>query len=229
MSFEVKEEEEEEEEHLQLVEAAVIFDIFTRNCERKVAMMRSKAAVILHTLTRIPSFSFFHASGNLLHLPCNFQFPYCQLLLRDYSKYARGFDDDNNDAKMFLKSMRQQCKLGFSKIDDSLSLFNQMKSMRPLPSIIDFNQLFSAMCKIKPHPPFATVISLLRHIESSGIPPNHYSLSILVNCYCRSCRVDFGFSILAKVFKLGHQPNIVIFNTLINGLIHSDQLGEAVG
>ncbi|KAJ9185036.1 hypothetical protein P3X46_004711 [Hevea brasiliensis] len=45
-----------------------------------------------------------------------------------------------------------------------------------------------------------------------------FALSILMNCFCRLHLMDFDFSILEKILKIGLEPNIVIFNTLINGL-----------
>uniref|UniRef100_A0A803KNU3 Pentatricopeptide repeat-containing protein n=1 Tax=Chenopodium quinoa TaxID=63459 RepID=A0A803KNU3_CHEQI len=103
-----------------------------------------------------------------------------------------------------------------------------MKLIRPLPGIIDFNMLLSSICKIKPHPPFSTVISLYRHLLLLGLRPDHYSLTILANCYCRLGSVHFGLSLLAFTFKLGYQPDVVTFNTLINGFIHSHQLDKSV-
>uniref|UniRef100_A0A803KNS4 Pentatricopeptide repeat-containing protein n=1 Tax=Chenopodium quinoa TaxID=63459 RepID=A0A803KNS4_CHEQI len=123
---------------------------------------------------------------------------------RFYSYRPKHFEfhviaDVDDDPKLFLKFVRQQSKLGFSDVEIPLSHFHHMKSMRPLPSIIDF-------C----------------------LRPNDYSLTILANCYCRLNSVDLGFSVLASIIKLGFQPNIVTFTTLINGFIHSNQFEKAV-
>ncbi|XP_037496448.1 pentatricopeptide repeat-containing protein At1g62914, mitochondrial [Jatropha curcas] len=64
----------------------------------------------------------------------------------------------------------------------------------------------------------------------------HYALSsmefiytiFLTNCFCHLDRVDFGFSLLGKIFKLGFQPTIITLNTLINGLCSEDAFDEAV-
>ncbi|KMT14278.1 hypothetical protein BVRB_4g076330 isoform B [Beta vulgaris subsp. vulgaris] len=145
---------------------------------------------------------------------------------RNYSNCTTDVAVD--DSRLLLRSMKQQCKLGFIKIEHVVSLFHDMKSLSPLPSIIDFSQLFTAMCKMKPHPPFSTVISLHRQLLLSCLRPDHYSLNILANCYCRLGHVNFGFSILAYIIKLGYQPDIVTFSTIINGLVQSDHLDQAV-
>ncbi|KAL2924688.1 hypothetical protein RDABS01_019454 [Bienertia sinuspersici] len=152
---------------------------------------------------------FFHllpfSSSSLLHLPPNFSFllstfPFFQL---PFSFSSRNYASHNvDDHQLFLESLREQCKLGFTNTDHAFSLFNDVIFLRPLPNIIDFNQLLSAMCKIKPFPPFSIVISLYRQLLLLGIRPDNFSLTIMANCYCRL--VDLGFSILASFIKLGY-------------------------
>jgi pentatricopeptide repeat protein len=40
--------------------------------------------------------------------------------------------------------------------------------------------------------------------------------------------MDFGFSILARILKLGFQPNCVILTTLVKGLYFQGKIVEAV-
>ncbi|XP_021742876.1 pentatricopeptide repeat-containing protein At1g62680, mitochondrial-like [Chenopodium quinoa] len=169
-------------------------------------------------------------SGNLL--PCNSFFNFFTFLIgfRCYSNCTKflAVDVDFDDPKLFLKFVRQQSKLGFTNAEIPLFLFDHMKLIRPLPDIVDFNQLLSSICKIKPNPPFSTVISLYRDLLFLGLRPNNYSLNILANCYCRLGYVHFGLSLVSYTIKLGYQPDIATFNTLINGFIHSNQLDKAV-
>ncbi|XP_057550475.1 putative pentatricopeptide repeat-containing protein At1g12700, mitochondrial [Amaranthus tricolor] len=162
-----------------------------------------------------------------LLLPSRFQgnlrFHFCH---RKISTYAS--DVHVADSKLFLDYVRQQSKLGFNKIDHPLSLFHSMKSIRPLPSIFDFNMLFTAMSKMKPNPPFFSIITLFKQLHFSGLRPDGHSFSIMANCYCRLGRVDLGFAVLSYIIKLGYRPCIVTFTTLINGFIHIHRLGNAV-
>ncbi|KAH1063651.1 hypothetical protein J1N35_028638 [Gossypium stocksii] len=41
-------------------------------------------------------------------------------------------------------------------------------------------------------------------------------------------RIDFGFSVLGKMLKLGVEPSAVTFSTLINGLCNQSKISEAV-
>ncbi|KAK9735655.1 hypothetical protein RND81_04G217800 [Saponaria officinalis] len=120
----------------------------------------------------------------------------------------------NGDNQLFLDSVVQNCKLGFSDLQFPLSLFHQLNSLHPPPSIILYNHLFAAMSKIKPNPPSSDIVSLFRRLQlESGIRLDSCSVGILVNCYCRLGRVDFGFSLLGKLFKLGYPNYGVVFRT----------------
>jgi hypothetical protein len=101
----------------------------------------------------------------------------------------------------FLKSVRDRCRsCSLTNLDDALGLFDSMLLIHPLPFIVDFNQLLTAIARKKHH---STVITLIKEIEMSGIAPDVYTLGVLINCFCHSNRVDFDFSILAKILKLG--------------------------
>uniref|UniRef100_A0A803KN50 Pentatricopeptide repeat-containing protein n=1 Tax=Chenopodium quinoa TaxID=63459 RepID=A0A803KN50_CHEQI len=129
-----------------------------------------------------------------------------------------------DDRNLILNSVREQCKLGFYDLKLPQSLFNQLTSLRPLPSIIVFCQLFTAISKSKHLHPHSTIISLSRRLDLLGLSPNNYSLTILANSYCHLGCIDFGFSLLGKRLKLGYPPDCVIFTTLINGYVHYDKL-----
>ncbi|PRQ35049.1 putative pentatricopeptide [Rosa chinensis] len=60
-----------------------------------------------------------------------------------------------------------------------------------------------------------------------GIVPNDYTLSIIINCYCRLNQMGFSLSVLGSFFKWGLQPNVFTFNTLINGFVLQNRVDEA--
>lgn len=132
----------------------------------------------------------------------------------------------NDDRQLIIQSALQQFELGFTEIDDAISLFFQLKSLYPPPSLVVFTQLFNAMMKMKPSPPYSAVLSLSRELHLSIHRPDLYTLTIIVNCFCRLGNVALAFSTLAIVFKLGHQADIVLYNSLLNGLIISYRFHE---
>lgn len=62
------------------------------------------------------------------------------------------------------------------------------------------------------------MISLYQKMEIRRIPCDSYTMNILIHCFCSCSQVSFALSTLAKITKLGFQPDIVTFNTLLRGL-----------
>ena len=126
----------------------------------------------------------------------------------------------------FLQSIRDECKSrSLRNVDHALDLFDTMLHMHPLPFIVDFNKLFAAIPRMK-H--YSLPISLIKRMESFGISPDVYTLTILINCFCHLIQVDFGFSVLATILKLGYHPNPVILTTLVKGLCLQGNIAGAV-
>ncbi|GJR84224.1 putative tetratricopeptide-like helical domain-containing protein, partial [Tanacetum coccineum] len=113
----------------------------------------------------------------------------------------------------------------FTKLSDALKLFDEMLHRKPPPCIIEFNKLITPIVKMK-H--YSTALSLLKQINSIGIPRDIYTLNISINCYSRLKQVNYGFALLATIFKLGHPSDLATYNTLINGLVLADRVFEAV-
>ncbi|KAL2941180.1 hypothetical protein RDABS01_029530 [Bienertia sinuspersici] len=94
---------------------------------------------------------------------------------------------------------------GFTNTDHTFSLFNDVIFLRPLPHIIDFNQLLSAMCKIKPFPPFSIVISLYRQLLLLGIRPDNFSLTMGIAIVAWALLI-WGFPFLLPSLSLAINP-----------------------
>lgn len=97
--------------------------------------------------------------------------------------------------------------------------------MQPLPSVLEFNQLVGAIVKMKHYLP---AISLIKLMEITRAMPSLYTLNIMINFSCRLNRVDYGFSILGKILKLGNEPDTITFNTLVKELFAEDKIMNAV-
>ncbi|GFQ04825.1 putative pentatricopeptide repeat-containing protein at1g12700 mitochondrial [Phtheirospermum japonicum] len=122
---------------------------------------------------------------------------------------------------------REKIKLGLGNIkglDDAICLHENMSRMRPLPSVIQFTQLLSRVVNLKE---YSAAIYLFKDICNLGVPVNEYTMTIAVNCYCLSNRVDYGFSILGWFFKRGCVPNVFTFSTLLKGLFRENKISEA--
>ena len=63
-------------------------------------------------------------------------------------------------------------------VDHALDLFDTMLHMHPLPFIGDFTLLLGAVARMK-H--YFLPFSLIKRMESFGISPNVYTLTVLIN------------------------------------------------
>ncbi|TYH21523.1 hypothetical protein ES288_A04G050800v1 [Gossypium darwinii] len=113
----------------------------------------------------------------------------------------------------------------FDNVDHALSLFNKMIEKYPKPSIVEFTKLFATIVRMK-H--YVIVVSMCSQMELLGVSHDVYSVSISINCFCQLGRIDFGFSVLGKMLKLGVEPDVVIFSTLINRLCNQSNISVAV-
>ncbi|CAL2264525.1 unnamed protein product [Prunus armeniaca] len=104
-----------------------------------------------------------------------------------------------------IKSIRTQLEqavrnsLKITTVEDAFNVFDRMLQKRPLPSLVRFTQILTQVAKLK-----------------------HYSAVIsLYN------QMGFSLSVLGKFFKLGLEPNVLTFNTLINGYLLEHRVAEA--
>ncbi|EYU19800.1 hypothetical protein MIMGU_mgv11b0020782mg, partial [Erythranthe guttata] len=87
---------------------------------------------------------------------------------------------------------REKLKLELGNInglDDALSLYETMAETRPLPSVNQFNQLLSRVVNLKQYP---VAIRLFKDVCRIGVSVDEYTMTIAINSYCLSHRVDFG-------------------------------------
>ncbi|KDP33235.1 hypothetical protein JCGZ_13507 [Jatropha curcas] len=113
----------------------------------------------------------------------------------------------------------------FQNIDDALASFDLILRSNRSPPVMELNKILSALVRMK-H--YATVISLSKQMEMFGISHDICSFNILINCFRHLDCVDFGYSLMGKLFKLGFKPNIIRLTTLIHGLCREDKFVEAV-
>ncbi|KAJ0860153.1 putative tetratricopeptide-like helical domain superfamily [Helianthus annuus] len=112
-----------------------------------------------------------------------------------------------------------------TSLDDAFNLFDEMTQRRPLPSVIKFNQLLSAVTKMN-H--FSSCLHLFKQMCVVGVPVDAYSMNIAIRCCCQMSRTNNdGFALLASCFRRAVVPNVFVFSTLLDGLILEDRIIEA--
>ncbi|XP_074325663.1 uncharacterized protein LOC141663752 isoform X2 [Apium graveolens] len=128
------------------------------------------------------------------------------------------------ESHLKLQQLLTQNKSGFDNVDDALLLFRKMLKMRPLPCDFHFNQLLTALVKMKQ---YQAAVSVFREMCALSIPVDIFTFSIAINCCCHSDRLDYAFSLLSGVFKRGFVADVVTYNTLIRGLLAQHKSAEA--
>ncbi|KAJ0716900.1 putative tetratricopeptide-like helical domain superfamily [Helianthus annuus] len=111
-----------------------------------------------------------------------------------------------------------------TSLDHAFNLFDEMTQRRPLPSVVKFNQLLSAVTKMK-H--FSSCLDLFKQMCVIGVPVSKYSMNIAIKCCCQMSRTNDGFALLGCCFRRALVPNVLTFSTLLDGLIREDRIIEA--
>ncbi|KAI3829030.1 hypothetical protein L1987_03144 [Smallanthus sonchifolius] len=111
-----------------------------------------------------------------------------------------------------------------TNLDDALNMFDEMIQRRPLPSVVQFNQLLNAVTKMK-H--FSCCLHLFKQMCVTGVPVDEYSMSIAIKCCCQLYRTNDGFALLCCCFWRAVVPDVFIFSTLLDGLVLEDRILEA--
>ncbi|KAJ0818910.1 putative tetratricopeptide-like helical domain superfamily [Helianthus annuus] len=111
-----------------------------------------------------------------------------------------------------------------TNLNDALKLFDEMSHRQPLPSVVKFNQLLTAVTKMK-H--FSSSLDLFKQMCSLGVPVSNYTMSIAIKCCCQLYRTKDGFAVLGCCFRRSIAPNEFIYSALLDGLVHEDKILEA--
>ncbi|KAL8116724.1 hypothetical protein AgCh_023032 [Apium graveolens] len=128
------------------------------------------------------------------------------------------------ESHLELQQLLSLNKSGYNNVDDALLLFRKMLKMRPLPCDFHFNQLLTALVKMKQ---CEVGFSIFRDMCTLEIPVDIITFNIAINCCCHSNRLDYAFSLLAAIFKRGLMPTVITYNTLIRGLLAQHKSAEA--
>ncbi|KAJ9556961.1 LOW QUALITY PROTEIN: hypothetical protein OSB04_011575 [Centaurea solstitialis] len=111
-----------------------------------------------------------------------------------------------------------------TKLDDALQLFDEMSQRKPLPSVVKFNQLLTAVAKMK-H--YSCSIHVFKQMAAIRAPIDVWTTNIVIKCCCHLCCTSEGFAIVAYGLKRGVVPDVCTFSTLLNGFILEDRVHEA--
>ncbi|TMW89945.1 hypothetical protein EJD97_016421 [Solanum chilense] len=124
-----------------------------------------------------------------------------------------------------ILSISSSSRSNFECLDDALTQFHQMVTMKPLPSVVDFSKLLKKLINMK-H--YSNVVSLFREMQKLGIPIDGFILTNVINSYCLMHSTDCAFSVLSIYLKNGIPFDTVVFNTLLRGIFAENKVKDAV-
>ncbi|XP_016200094.2 pentatricopeptide repeat-containing protein At1g62680, mitochondrial-like [Arachis ipaensis] len=137
-------------------------------------------------------------------------------------------------------------------LDEAVDSFTRMLSMRPPPSIIQFNKILGSLAKTN-H--FLTTISLFQQLQARGIAPD-LSLSLsgkvekalhfhdrvllahgfhfdqvtygtLINGFCKTGHTSAAIQALRKIPRYGIAPDVFMYNAIIDSLCKVTLVSDA--
>lgn len=111
-------------------------------------------------------------------IPCIRSTP---LFLNNYSAlfYSQS-SNPRESSKTHLGNLEKDPPAKVINVEDARKVFDEMLQMRPLPSVVRFNQILGQIAKSK-H--YSAAISLLTQMVRLEVTPDVYSLNILINCF----------------------------------------------
>ncbi|XP_056845576.1 putative pentatricopeptide repeat-containing protein At3g16710, mitochondrial isoform X2 [Raphanus sativus] len=116
-------------------------------------------------------------------------------------------------------------------LNEALDLFTRMSLSRPLPSLGDFTRLLTAIAAMEDDEEDRNdvVISLFDQMRNLGVSPLLYTCNIVINSLSKSSLPHHTpFAFLGKMTKLGFEPDVFTFTSLLTGLCYRNRLDDAV-
>ncbi|CAM8973511.1 unnamed protein product [Rhodiola kirilowii] len=116
--------------------------------------------------------------------------------------------------RFFNSLIRSYGKAGL--FQESLKLFQMMKTMGVAPSVVTFNNVLSILLE-KGRTNFARkVFDEMR--STYGVTPDVYTFNILIRGYCVNSMVDEAFHFFKEMEEFKCTADVVTYNTIVDGL-----------
>ncbi|KAL6276001.1 hypothetical protein ACE6H2_019602 [Prunus campanulata] len=117
------------------------------------------------------------------------------------------------------------CYCHLNQMGFSLSVLGNFFKLGLEPDVFTFNTLSNGFL-LKNR--VAEAAALLHKMMRGGnCQPDVVTLNILINCYCHLNQMGFSLSVLGNFFKLGLEPDVLTFTTLIDGFLFENRVVEA--
>lgn len=116
--------------------------------------------------------------------------------------------------KFFNSLIRSYGQAGL--FQESVKLFEDMKSMGVSPSVVTFNSLFLILLKRGRTNKVKSLYDEM--LTTYGVSPDTYTFNILIRGFCMNKMVDEGFQFFKEMSRFDVEPDVITYNTLVDGL-----------
>ncbi|XP_028771306.1 pentatricopeptide repeat-containing protein At1g02060, chloroplastic-like [Neltuma alba] len=112
--------------------------------------------------------------------------------------------------RLFNSSIRSYGQAGL--FEESMQLFQTMKTMAVSPSVITFNSLLSIGRTNITNDIYDEML------RTYGVAPDTCTYNILIRGFCKNSMVDGGFRFFNEMSRFNCDADIITYNTLLDGL-----------
>ncbi|GLU20372.1 hypothetical protein SLE2022_365750 [Rubroshorea leprosula] len=116
--------------------------------------------------------------------------------------------------RFFNSLIRSYSKAGLYQ--ESVKVFEMMKSIGVSPSVVTFNNLLQILLKRGRTNMARSVFDEM--LSTYGVTPDVYTFNILIRGFCMNSLVDEGFRFFKEMERFRCDPDVVSYNTLVDGL-----------
>ncbi|KAA3469433.1 pentatricopeptide repeat-containing protein chloroplastic-like [Gossypium australe] len=125
--------------------------------------------------------------------------------------------------KFFNSLIRSYGKAGL--FQESIKVFETMKSIGVSPSVVSFNNFLSILLKRGRTNMAKSVFDEM--LSTYGVTPDVYTFNILIKGFCMNSMVDEGFRFFKEMERFKCDPDVVTYNTIVDGLCRVGKVGIA--
>ncbi|XP_025015354.1 pentatricopeptide repeat-containing protein At1g02060, chloroplastic [Ricinus communis] len=125
--------------------------------------------------------------------------------------------------RFFNSLIRSYGKAGL--FQESVQVFNSMKSVGVSPSVVTFNSLLLILLKRGRTNMAQSVFDEM--LSTYGVTPDTYTFNILIRGFCKNSMVDEGFRFFKEMSRFKCDPDLVTYNTLVDGLCRAGKVNIA--
>ncbi|CAK9135922.1 unnamed protein product [Ilex paraguariensis] len=122
--------------------------------------------------------------------------------------------------KYFNSLIRSYARAGL--FQESMKVFSKMRETGISPSVVTFNSLFLILLK---RGRTGMVYNLYDEMLSTyGVAPDTFTFNILIRGFSMNSKVDEGFRFFKEMKRFKCDPDVVTYNTLVDGLCRAGKV-----